>query len=49
MRVRFDDAGRYPVEHAFYTALPGAARLVQTFDPGLDGRGPLIRVFALDG
>jgi hypothetical protein len=49
MADRFRDAARYPLESAFYRALPTSARLVQTFAPGPRGRGPVIRVYQLDG
>lgn len=49
MADRFRDAARYPRESAFYEALPSAALLVQTFEPGPRGRGPIIRAYLLDG
>jgi 4-amino-4-deoxy-L-arabinose transferase-like glycosyltransferase len=49
MADRFKDAARYPRESAFYEALPSAARLVRTFEPGPGGRGPIIRAYLLDG
>jgi Dolichyl-phosphate-mannose-protein mannosyltransferase len=44
---RFDDANRYPREHAFYQALAATGRLVATFQPGPDRSGAVIRIYDL--
>jgi hypothetical protein len=49
MAERFDDAARYPVEHARYAALDRAGRRLATFEAGPDRTGPEIRVYEIGG
>jgi hypothetical protein len=49
MVARYQDAGRYPTESAFYRTLDATARLLSRIQPGPDRAGPEISIFEIVG